>query len=299
MSDSNVELQLKKLNGESVDLPEPRSRVELYLAKLNGESVELPEPQSRVEELLYELSQRSGDDGSSAFVDAIVKAYTEELVDITLPSKFDAITTASASDEGDIIFMLPTYVQSISSNSVTVIPNGLGAISFVKNINLPNVKILGNESFYKCDELTSVYLPSLEQAYSKAFADCTNLETLTLPSLQKMGNEVFVNLTSSKLTTLKTGTLTETQPESFKILNRGPASKSVLSNVEIGEGTSADLYLHYSEAYTQEVLHNIIANLADLSDAETPGEFCVGDVNLEKIDTEYINMLENKNWNYS
>lgn len=294
MSDSNVELQLKKLNGESVDLPEPRSRVELFLAKLNDESVDLPEPQSRVEELLYKLSQKPGDDGSSAFVDAIVRALTGELVDIVLPSKFDALT---AIPEDDVALYLPETIRSISSESATVLSNNLCIGTLLESIDFPKVTLIGTETFYNCTKLTEVLLPSVEQVNDNAFGNCTSLESLVLPSLKRVGSTIFQG--STKLATLKTGALTETQEDSFKISSRGSASSAVLSNVEIGEGTSADLYLQYSNAYSQEVLHNIIANLADLSDAETPGEFCIGDVNMEKIDDEYIAMLERKNWNYT
>lgn len=299
MQDSNVELQLKALNGESVELPKPRSRVELFLAKLNGESVDLPEPQSRVEELLYKLCQKSGDDGSSAFVDALIRSLKMQTdVDIVLPAKFDSITSIP---DDYTEFYLPINIRSLSSETAKVILPKFCTITTVESVNCPMVTIVGEQAFYQCENLTDVHMPLLERADAEAFSMCNNLESLILPSLQIVGSNLFKSATVAgvKLKTFKAGVLTETQSDSFKLGNRNNPTIAKLSVFEVGEGTSADLYLQYSEAYTQEVLHNIITNLADLTGRATPGEFCVGDTNLEKISAEYKTILEHKNWNYS
>ena len=91
------------------------------------------------------------------------------------------------------------------------------------------------------------------------------------------------------------GVLTSADPYSFKQTNR--YYNGSLTVLEVGNGTSADLYLQYSTNYTQATLHAIIENLADLT-GKTAKTFVVGETNLAKIDDEHIAMLNQKNWNY-
>jgi len=320
MPDSNIELQLKKLNGEEVTLPKPQSRVELYLAKLNGEDVVLPEPQSRVEQLLFKLTQKSGDGGASAFVNAIVNSMLLEKVDIVLPDKFNQIVSElepTPDSDDDNYFSLPAYITSATSNTMTVVPRLLCSGTSLESANFPKATIVGANAFDTCLSLVSINMPLINKAYQGAFANCpkmtsysfpvlkeledgvfaenNELLSLDLPSLERVTGTIFYN--SKKLTSIKTGKLIEVDSNAFK--QAASYRVSVLSNIEIGEGTSADLCIQYSTKYTQAVLHAIIENLADLTGRETSGELTMGSENAEKIDAEHKQMLEDKNWNYS
>lgn len=319
MPDSNIELQLRKLNGEAVELPKPQSRVELYLAKLNGEDVTLPEPQSRVEELLFKLTQKSGDGGASEFVNAIVNSMLLETVDIVLPDKFNSIVSELEEPEGekDNYFTLPAYIKSVTSNTITVVPRLLCSGTGIESANFPKATVVGANAFDTCYSLVSVNMPLVNKAYKDAFSSCLKmtsfsfpllkeledgvfqandeLRSLDLPSLEKVGANIFYN--SKKLTSIKTGKLIEVDSVAFR--QASVSRNAVLANIEVGNGTSADLYIQYSTKYTQAVLHAIIENLADLSGRETSGIFNAGGTNIEKIDASHITMLEHKNWEYS
>ena len=73
---------------------------------------------------------------------------------------------------------------------------------------------------------------------------------------------------------------------------------TVLENLTIGEGWAVSIYLQYAKALTQESLHGMIENLADLT-GQTAKKFQIGATNIAKIDEEHINMLNVKNWEYS
>ncbi len=60
MEDSRMDLILKKLNGEDVELVPPMSRIEKIYFKLLGYDIELDPPQSRSEVLLTEYVNRGG-----------------------------------------------------------------------------------------------------------------------------------------------------------------------------------------------------------------------------------------------
>ena len=61
--------------------------------------------------------------------------------------------------------------------------------------------------------------------------------------------------------------------------------------------TTSSLYLYCSEGLTQECLHKIIENYADMTGETSPTLF-VGEGNIIKIDEEHKAMLENKNISY-
>lgn len=65
MEDSRMDLILKKLNGEDVELVPPMSRIEKIYFKLLGYDIELDPPQSRSEVLLTEYVNNGGGGGSS------------------------------------------------------------------------------------------------------------------------------------------------------------------------------------------------------------------------------------------
>lgn len=63
MADSRMDLILKKLNGEDVELVPPMSRIEKIYFKLLGYDIELDPPQSRSEVLLTEYVNNGGGGG--------------------------------------------------------------------------------------------------------------------------------------------------------------------------------------------------------------------------------------------
>ena len=60
MADSRMDLILKKLNGEDVELVPPISRIEKIYFELLGYDIELDPPQSRSEVLLTEYVNNGG-----------------------------------------------------------------------------------------------------------------------------------------------------------------------------------------------------------------------------------------------
>ena len=73
MADSRMDLILKKLNGEDVELVPPMSRIEKIYFKLLGYDIELDPPQSRSEVLLTEYVNHGGGGGGGDVTWAKVK----------------------------------------------------------------------------------------------------------------------------------------------------------------------------------------------------------------------------------
>lgn len=148
-------------------------------------------------------------------------------------------------------------------------------------------------SDYATDELMYVDLPKVSALGDKLFNNSHKLEEVNTPSATTMGVYVFQNC--RQLSKLKVGKLTSTESTSFSITAKG--TNSSIEFLEIGKGTSASLYLQDSLKYSQETLHNLIDNLADMTGQEAP-VFSVGTTNLAKISDEYLQKLKDKNWNY-
>ena len=148
--------------------------------------------------------------------------------------------------------------------------------------------------FHNCQNLETI--PSLDTSNGTSFAamfyNCQNLETIPLldtsngTSFASMFNNCL-RLESVSLTTAKSDFSTN----SFQ-------NCTALTNLTIGEGWAASIYLTYSNNLTVESLHGMIENFADLT-GSTAKTFSVGATNLAKIDEEHIAMLQAKNWNYS
>lgn len=189
------------------------------------------------------------------------------------------------------------FYQSYSLETINLpLLQSVGTQSFyqsaLKEINAPNLVSIGASGFFNC-KMTTVSLPNLKTMGNSAFGDCANLTEINTPNLVSIGASVI--LTAFKVTKMTVGALTETSNESFRQVARG--TNGALTELYVGQGTSADLYLQYSEKYPQSILHEIIENLADRT-GKTAGIFSVGDKNLEKIDSEHKAMLESKNWIY-
>lgn len=164
--------------------------------------------------------------------------------------------------------------------------------STLKEINAPNLVSIGASGFSSCGLIT-INLPNLTTMENSAFSNCADLTEINTPNLVSIGESVIFS--ANKVTKMTVGALNETSNVSFRQVARG--ANGALTELYVGQGTSADLYLQYSEKYPQSILHGIIENLADLT-GKTAGVFYVGDKNLEKIDSEHKAMLESKNWTY-
>lgn len=182
-------------------------------------------------------------------------------------------------------------------DSITV-PNEawyFGVLPLMSKLSGKNVTdlIASDLSDYATYELMYVDLPKLSALDDKLFFNASKLEEVNTPSATTMGVYVFHNC--RKLSKLKVGKLTSTDSTSFRITAKG--TQSHIEFLEIGKGTSASLYLQDSLKYSQETLHNLIDNLADMTGQEAP-VFSVGPTNLAKISDEYLQKLKDKNWNY-
>lgn len=89
MADSRMDLILKKLNGEDVELVPPMSRIEKIYFKLLGYDIELDPPQSRSEVLLTEYVNNGGGGGGGS------SSYTITLISAPDPQYPDAPASES------------------------------------------------------------------------------------------------------------------------------------------------------------------------------------------------------------
>lgn len=266
MSDSNVESQLKKLNGESVELPKPQSRVELYLAKLNGESVELPEPQSRVEELLFNLTQ---------------KTDTDELDFIMNHYKFNNDTSNEYgywNEDGLYVptvtfdVVIPDWVRNIHGSNSTLQNDiiNLCACGNERMVIGNNVESLDNYSYdmRRCapgaSKLESIYFPKLIISATYTFSYNDGLKNLTIKGFKSIpnGRSNFVGCTNLENLTITADVL------------------------------NSDLYLYYSNKLTQECLHSLIEKYANYTGTNTI-TFWIGEENIAKIDKAHMQIFEN------
>ena len=150
-----------------------------------------------------------------------------------------------------------------------------------------------SSTFDTCKKITKVDFSKVKNstAYDSTFYNCSALEEVKI----NLANcSVFYKifdycrkLKNVEIVAAKTNLNTDT----FKMC-------TAITDFTIGEGWAVDIYLTYSTALTQESLHGMIENLADLTGA-TAKTFSVGATNLAKIDEEHIAMLQTKNWNYS
>ena len=242
--------------------------------------------------------------------DIYKKIFANEPLDLIIPDgvtvlcenqniMYAPLTTASASG-ADVQEITENFFQSTNVETVnfpklkTIKTSGFDGCTFLTEINLPMLTTIGDSAFNGCSALTEVNLPMLTTIGNSGFQSCSALTEINAPALTTIGTDAILN--TSNLTNMIVGVLTSTEPYSFKQTNR--YYNGSLTVLEIGNGTSADLYLHYSTNYTQATLHAIIENLADLSERETAGNFVVGETNLAKIDDEHKAMLNRKNWSY-
>lgn len=127
--------------------------------------------------------------------------------------------------------------------------------------------------FSNCRALKSVPMLDMNRATNAAsmFSNCTALETVSLTSMKDGSG--YASTTFNKC--------------------------AALTNVTVCAGFKSSLYLQHSTQYTQETLHAIIDNLADMTGATKAPVFQIGSTNLAKISEEYIAKLNAKKWSYS
>jgi hypothetical protein len=113
----------------------------------------------------------------------------------------------------------------------------------------------------------------------------TVLKVIKLPKLRNIPSKAFQKLEG--LEYLELGVVTSFHTYALY------GSVNV-KEIYVKEGTTSSLYLYHCPNLTQECLHKIIENYADMNGATAP-TFHIGGANLLKVDTEHIIMLEEKN----
>lgn len=145
---------------------------------------------------------------------------------------------------------------------------------------------------YYCENmlnLEEIDLPECERFYAPyGFRYDTKLHTVKLPLITELNSvATFDGCTALKY--FEVGTMTA-------MVYNALLRCTNLETVVIGKETTGSLYLNYSENLTQECLHNIIDNLADMTDKAAP-TLQIGTANINRISVEYKTKLSNKNWN--
>lgn len=158
-----------------------------------------------------------------------------------------------------------TYATSITGKPTVFGTNGaLKNFGYLEYIELPKVtSILGTRSFSN-----------------------PTLKICKLPALCKI-NVGYTWENSTALEYLELGKVTDFHTRSVQ-------GCTALKEFYVKEGTTGSLFLHFCPNLTQECLHKIIENYADMTGLTAP-TFHIGEENLAKIDEEHIAMLENKN----
>lgn len=158
------------------------------------------------------------------------------------------------------------YTKKVSSPYVTDFggSNCLGAV--VEVIDLPNCISIGN--------------------YQWSGAN-SSLRVLKLPRVRSMNNSFLQNCTA--LEYVEFGALTNMTTMIFR------GSQATMREFYIGEGTACNLYLHQCPNLTQECLHRVIDNLADLTGVKAC-TLQIGTDNIAKLSEEYTEKLFAKNW---
>ena len=219
--------------------------------------------------------------------DIYKKIFANEPLDLIIP---DGVTILC---ENQNITYAPITTVNARGADVQEMTESFFQNTNVETVNFPKLTTIGNSGFQDCSALTEVNLPMLTTIGNSGFQGCSALTEINAPALTTIGKDAILN--TSKLTNMIVGVLTSADPLSFRQVIR--FYNGSLTVLEVGNGTSADLYLQYSTNYTQATLHAIIENLADLT-GKTAKTFFVGDTNLAKIDDEHKTILNNKNWIY-
>lgn len=195
-------------------------------------------------------------------------------------------------------------------------PREIGLIQFS---TLLNIDSLGCEkvSLKNCYALERVEIPeNITTLAAYVFQGLINLKEINLNNITEFKGSCLyesINLTidltfNADLRTIQSNAFGNSGIKSLTfqtpitgvyptIENRAFANCIYLTSVTIPSGWNTNFYFSGCP-FTQECLHAVIENLADLTGL-TAMDFTVGATNIAKIDEEHIAMLEAKNWNYS
>lgn len=327
MPSSNVETQLEKLSGESVDLPEPSSRVELYLAKLNGKDVDLPEPQSRVEKLLYNLAKNPSG-GDSDFTDKYVKTNRyglglfnglSDLKSANIPSiDYSSITNFTSMFSLSGIDVVP-QINATSGTNFTSMFESCTSLTSVPQINAPKGTKF-NRMFYGCSKLTELSGSNLITPNGTDFSSMFNTSSIVNVSNLDTSNSVNFQQMFDKCSKLETVSLTSTSNgTNFRWMFRSCSSlKTISSELDFGNATMASNILAFGTCYwlenitikpnsikfnfsvsdsqflTDESVQSIIDGLATV---ETACKVTFSSNIADKLTAEQTQQITDKNWN--
>ena len=112
MADSRMDLILKKLNGEDVELVPPMSRIEKIYFKLLGYDIELDPPQSRSEVLLTEYVNNGGGGGGGGDLSSATVTITDSRDPTTVSMVNYTISACLETDEWDDDYPAGVYPLS-------------------------------------------------------------------------------------------------------------------------------------------------------------------------------------------
>jgi hypothetical protein len=200
------------------------------------------------------------------------------------------------------------------------------------------ITAIGSNTFYHCNSLEKLILPdSIVNIGVSAFRDCYNLKHFKVPMsttslgsycfascyllksidgierIESIGSNCFdgcmslegVITINEKVPAISNNTFRDCCNITGFIFRGIPTIEvNAFSNcvnmydITIPKGWNKNLYIYQSSLYSQDVLHALVENLADMSTAETQPTFQVGTTNIAKIDEVHIEMLESKGWLY-
>lgn len=230
---------------------------------------------------------------------ATLKGKVEQLID-----KADSKGVILSGFEGD--YALPTVadVRSVPKPDTKYVATFMclfqnysvtatnGYFVSLREVYLPDwTTHLGFNMFYNCGALTIIHgdLSNVKGIMGSTFFNCVSLlEIPYMPNLEDLRGNNFYGCTQFKQFTFY---------KPLKYMEVSAFRGSVFENITIPEGWNINTYFHHCQNLTQESLHAIIENLADMT-GQTAPTFQIGETNIAKLDEEHITMLETKNWNY-
>lgn len=301
-----LEASIKPEQEKSVDITEnsvvdvlPDENKTLSKVTVN---VDVPDTGAEIENLIDNSGlEIKGETATEKVEQLIEKAQSGEFVGIKLsdfqtggyglPQIADArsITVSSYANQQNNVNYFNSWFANSNGNS-----NG-GFYVNLKEVYLPdNTFAFGGNMFNCCVNLTTIHgdFSKVTHIEGNAFGNCKKLPQMPYcPNLRVIRGNAFSNCVALTEVTLP-DTITNLYNTSFNGCTN-------IEKVVIPEGWNVSIYFHYSNKLTQESLHAMIENLADMSESTTTVYFQVGSTNIAKIDEEHIAMLNAKNWNYS
>lgn len=160
-----------------------------------------------------------------------------------------------SSMKGDLIFPNLTSIQALSFWGFSIGDDN--------TFEAPKVENLGSNAL-KSLLVSVIKLPNCHTLNGGSLSDCIGTRRVEVGTLKSMSTTTF---------------------------NDGMAA---MEEFIVGEGTTSSIYVQSLEWLTQECLHNIIDNYANMNGATSP-TFNMGIANLEKVSDEYKAKAVSKN----